>query len=203
MQKGADWWDNQYRKEEHLRRWDYRYPSPELVSVVVAGLVPSGGATLDIGCGAGREAIFLAQCGFRSIGLDWSEEALSLARQRARESHVEVDWRQGSVLELPLSDRSVDFAADRGCFHHIQEEDRARYAYQIARVLKPGGHLLLRGCRCTADDDPGDAAFLALSEENIDRAFGLPTFSHGRVLPVRLVSDAGTLDANMVLIERR
>jgi SAM-dependent methyltransferase len=202
MGKDATFWDAMYRDGEYLRRWDYRSASPELVAIVAAGLISHAGQTLDIGCGAGRDAIFLARLGYRSIGVDLSETALAVARQRAREAGVSVEWRRASALDLPLPDSSVEFATDRGCFQHIPEGERGRYASELARVLKPRGHFLLRGCRWTADDDPRDAPFVAVSGESIDHAFFREHWAHGPVLPVLLVSDAGALDANMVVLRR-
>jgi SAM-dependent methyltransferase len=200
--EGASVWDAMYRSEEYLRRWDYRHPSAELVALVAAGTIPRGGRTLDLGCGAGRDAIFLARCGFRAVGVDLSEEALAIARGRAREAGVTVDWRRSSVLELPLPDRSVDFATDRGLIHHISEAKRPRYAAEVARVLRPGGCLLLRGSARAAAEDPDDAAFVALSEESIDRTFVPHGFRRGPVLPIALISDAGELESNLVLLRR-
>jgi ubiquinone/menaquinone biosynthesis C-methylase UbiE len=191
-----------YRSGEYLRRWDYRHPSGELVALVVAGSIPRGGRTVDLGCGAGRDAIFLGRCGFRSVGVDVSEEALAVARERAREAGVAVDRRRGSVLDLPLADRCVDFATDRGCIHRISEADRPRYAAEVARVLKPGGSLRLRGCARSAAEDPNDAPFVALTEDSIDRTFVPRGFRRGPMLPIVLVSDAGEWESNIVLLRR-
>jgi ubiquinone/menaquinone biosynthesis C-methylase UbiE len=147
-----EFWDESYRSGGFLRMWDYKVPTQELVATVAALNLPAGANALDIGCGAGREAIFLAQCGFRTIGVDFAPTALAIAADRALRAGVRIQWRTGSALALPVPDASIDFATDRGCFHHVDEADRPAYARELARVLRPGGRFLLRGCR--RDDMP-------------------------------------------------
>jgi ubiquinone/menaquinone biosynthesis C-methylase UbiE len=99
---------------------------------------------LDLGCGTGSDAVYLATRGIETIGVDLSPEALERARERAERSGVRAEWVQADVLQLPLPDGCVDLALDRGCLHHIAREDHRRYAMEVARVLRPGGTLLVR-----------------------------------------------------------
>ena len=192
------WWDDAYASGSYQKYWDYSYPSQELVAVVAALDLPRGAVALDVGCGAGREAVFLAQTGFRVIGVDLSAKALELARQRASEAGVSVDWREGSVLHLPVEDAVADFANDRGCFHHIGEADRPAYARELVRALKPGAKLLLRGCR---EDESGDT-FVLVNEAAVARHLVPAGFRAGPLLPITLISDAGKLLANVIVLTR-
>lgn len=142
--------------------------------------------------------MFLARLGFRVIGVDASHDALGVAARGAAAAGVELDLRHGSALDLPLAAGEVGFAIDRGCFHVVEREDRARYAAELERVLAPGGALLLRGAR--ADDD--DEGLLAIDEAEIDRWFPAPRFARGPVVPVPLIARADTLDGHMVLLRR-
>ena len=108
----------------------------------------------------------LAQCGYCVIGVDCSPDGLAIAQARAEEAKVVVDWRCADVSALPVENLSVDFANDRGCFHVIADEDRPVYAREIARVMKPGGCFLLRGCR-----NVKDLPFNAITEEVVDKFF--------------------------------
>lgn len=190
-------WDDQYATGAYRERWDRLAPSPDLAAIVAAGHIPPGGVTLDLGCGAGTDAIYLASLGFRSIGLDVSSEALNIARGRANDAGVMVDWREGSVLELPFEDNSIHFATDHGCFHHIDEPARERYASELARVLVPGARFLLSGGR-----HGGGAASYAVDAAAIEQVFAAQ-FTHGPVVPYVAHSDAGTMEASLVLLERR
>ena len=190
-------WDDQYKSAAYRERWDRLAPSPDLAAVVAAGHIPPGGVTLDLGCGAGTDAVYLASLGFRSIGLDFSPEAIAIARGRATDAGVMVDWREASALDLPIADASIHFAQDHGCFHHIPDQDRTRYAEEVARVLLPGARFLLSGGRRS-----GGGASYAVDQPAIDAAFAT-YFSRGAVVPYVAHSDAGTMEANLVLLERR
>lgn len=191
-------WNNAYRTGTYQNFWGISYPSQELVAFV-ASLYPTEASTaLDVGCGAGQEAIFLAQQGFTVIGIDQSEEAIRIAQSRSQQVGVEVDWQVGNALELPLADASVDIINDRGCFHHIPNQDRARYAAEMARVLKPNGKLLLRGCR-----EEGYGHFVAVTETAINDFFS-PYFTASPILPIELVNNEKTnLPAHLVILTRR
>jgi ubiquinone/menaquinone biosynthesis C-methylase UbiE len=107
-----------------------------------------------VGCGTGGDAVFLAGLGIESTGLDLSGDALDRARGRAEAGGVEVTWIEGSALDLPLDDASIDLVTDRGCLHHIHEQDRGRYGGEAARVLRPGGTLLVRDMAHAGQDSP-------------------------------------------------
>ncbi len=197
MPTSRRFWNAAYETGEYLKHWDYHVPSQELVGAIAAGIVPANGTTLDVGCGTGTEAVFLARCGFRSIGVDVSSAALAMAARRAAGEGATVDWREGDALALPVADAAIDFINDRGCFHHIRDADRPTYVAEVARVLKPGGVLFVRGAR-----EAGDVPFELVTEDAIARFFRRPTFATETVLPITLISDAGTLKANLAVLRR-
>ena len=166
--------------------------------MVAAKQIPAGGTVLDVGCGAGAEAIFLAGLGFRTIGVDSSVEAIELARRRALESGVEVDFRVADATGLPLADESVDFAMDRGCFHVIDRDLRRDYARELHRVLRRGASFLLRGA--AIDDD--EEGVIAVDVEEIDRVFIRRKFSRGPVVPLAMVARSGVLECHLVVLKR-
>jgi SAM-dependent methyltransferase len=182
----------------------------ELAAVVAAGLVPLGteggggaeraaGRVLDVGCGAGVEAIYLAGLGLEVIGVDSSREALRRARERADEAGVEVDWRLESVYRLPVDDAWADLVLDRGCLHGIDREDRPDYAREIERVLRSGGRLLLRGAR----EDDEERGLVGIGAEELDRLFPAARFTRGPVAPITLHARADALPAVLVLVRKR
>ncbi len=191
-------WDLAYENGDHLEHWESPFPPQELVAIVAAGLIPAGATVLDVGCGAGAEAIFLARCGFRPIGVDTSGKALDLARGRAAEAGVEVDFHLADATELPLVDGSVDFASDRSCFHVVDHDRRLEYARELRRVLGPGAPFLLRGA--AADDD--EEGVIAVDAEEIDRTFLSQGFSCGPIVPLVMVAKSGVLDCNLAVLRR-
>ena len=190
-------WDEAYATGEYLREWDYAHPSQELVAFVASANLSKDSIVLDVGCGAGREAIFLAQCGASVIGVDLSSVAIGIARRRAKAARVRVQWCVADALQLPLAPASIDCVTDRGCFHIIPQKNRRRFGQEIGRVLRPGGCLLLRGAVKRG------RRFGGVTRQEIDRCFPRELFSRGPVLPIQLVADSGTLKANIVVARRR
>ncbi len=193
-------WDEHYLNGNFIN-WDLSYPSQELVAFLATMTFSKKKVAMDVGCGAGREAIFLAQQGWYVIGVDISAEALRIAAERAKEIGVEVDWRQGDILNLPVESNFVDFVNDRGCFHSIVEENRDQYVNEIARTLKPSGMMLLRGCR----DEKEEGHFVPVTEISIDRYFS-QYFDRGPVLPLQMVTGRGYnhegMKGNLVVMKK-
>jgi len=192
-----DYWESAYENGEY-KHWEFSYPSPELVALAAANVPRRNARVLDVGSGGGTDAIFMAQCGFRVIGIDVSAAALKIAEKRAEKAHVEVDWLRGNVLELPISSETIDFIIDRGLFHLIENRDRAKYASEIFRVLKNGGQALIRGA---SGQSPHDQ-FNPVTEEAINRYFSSSKFKRGPVLPIPLLSVEGSMDARIVMLQK-
>lgn len=189
-------WDRAYRDGDHLEHWEPDRPPEELAALVAVGLVATGDTVIDIGCGAGTEALYLASLGLSVVGVDRSEVALGIAATRAREAGLDVDWRHGDALALPVADGEARLALDRGCFHVIDREARGRYAAEVQRVLAPGGSLLLRGAR--ADDD--EEGVVGFDGEELDALFGPLGFRRGPLVPTALVARSGNLASWLVLL---
>ena len=137
-------WDNSYRSGEYRKHWHYSIPSQELATFLATINIRKGGA-LDLGCGAGIETAYLAENGFRASGIDISEKAIELAKALARKRRLRIDFRTGSVLDLPYPDKCFDILNDRGCLHNLELDVWPAYASEAARVSKQGAYFLLRG----------------------------------------------------------
>ncbi len=122
--------------------WDAELPPPEVIDLV-ARLEP--GAALDLGCGYGRTAIYLAQKGWMVDGVDFVESAIAEARRRARLVHVDqnVTFHVGSVADLHFLQKKYDCAVDVGCFHALNPVQQQAYHDELIRLLKPAATYLL------------------------------------------------------------
>jgi SAM-dependent methyltransferase len=101
-----------------------------------AGAEP-GMELLDVACGAGNATIPAAREGARVTGLDFSPELLAIARERAADAMVEVDWVEGDAQELPFDDARFDRVIST--FGHMFAPDHRRTAAEMRRVCRPGG----------------------------------------------------------------
>jgi SAM-dependent methyltransferase len=106
---------------------------------------PSAGRALDIGCGTGRDAIYLAGRGWTVTGVDGVPRALDAAKQRARASGVDVNWVRGDVTRLQTLGigEGYQLLVDRGCFHGLADTERDQYAEGVAAVAAPGARLAM------------------------------------------------------------
>lgn len=98
------------------------------------------GRALDVGCGNGRNSIYLASKGFHMRGVDLSEQAIAWAREMSAQKSQQVQFVCGSIFENVPAARSLDFVYDSGCFHHLPPHQRRQYAALVANALKTGGH---------------------------------------------------------------
>jgi len=101
-------------------------------------------------------------------------------------------------LNTPFGDGYFDLITDRGCYHHIDGPGRRQYANEIARILKPGGVLFLRGCRA-ADD----GSFFPIEHSSILDSFDPQLFEIGPDTPFFYAVDTGGINATAVTIVRR
>lgn len=123
--------------------WFTASPGIELMKLVIDGVVKRGDEVVDLGCGPGSDAVFLAVNGMRVTGVDLSETALDRARRLAELAAVEPTFVQGSVLDVPLPDECADVVNDSFVFHNMRDEARTLYVRQVHRLLRPGGLFIL------------------------------------------------------------
>lgn len=101
-----------------------------------AGVEP-GMDVLDLACGTGNATIPAARKGARVTGLDFSPDLLAIARERAADAMVEVEWVEGDAQELPFPNASFDRVIST--FGHMFAPDHQRTAAEMRRVCRPGG----------------------------------------------------------------
>ncbi|MBO0840957.1 MAG: class I SAM-dependent methyltransferase [Sciscionella sp.] len=103
------------------------------------------GRALDIGCGPGAKAVYLAERGWQVTGVDQVDRALAVARRRATDAGVTLDLHQADVARLGDLGLSPGFSLlyDIGCFHHLEDGKRAAVARALAGLAAPSATLLI------------------------------------------------------------
>lgn len=118
--------------------WDTGEPDPQLLAMVRERPIPAG-AALEIGCGTGTNAIWLARAGFDVVAVDLSPTAIAAARTKA-EGAPGVRFIAGDFLGGEAPAGPFDLVFDRGCFHVFDDAaERALFVRRVAERLRPGG----------------------------------------------------------------
>jgi len=138
---GPDFWDERYRSAQRIWSGD---PNPQLVAEVT-GRPP--GRALDVGCGEGADAIWLARAGWTVVAADISGVALARAAQHARDTAAaaagRIEWRQVDLLASPPEPGSFDLVSAQ--FMQLPPEPRTRLFTALIASVRPGGTLLVVG----------------------------------------------------------
>jgi SAM-dependent methyltransferase len=135
----SSWWDQFYADRGRPVPFFDPKPDENLVSYLDRGLLAPGRA-LDLGCGPGRNAVYLASLGFRVDAVDLSPVALTWAQERARDAGVDVRFHCADIFSAELPPGQYGLVYDSGCLHHLPPHRRVSYLSLLDRVLSPGGH---------------------------------------------------------------
>jgi len=132
-------WDASYHGG--LAPWDIGRPQPTVARLVSEGAF--AGAVLDAGCGTGENALHIASRGLSVLGVDVAETALAMARQKAKDRGIEVEFLLGDAFRLECLGRRFQTVLDCGLFHTFDGDERQRYAASLATVTEHEGTVYL------------------------------------------------------------
>ena len=191
--------------------WNSGTPPEALVALVMGGIVRPC-TTIDLGCGAGNYAIWLAGLGFDVTGVDSSPTAIRIAEKNAREKGVRCRFIVADLLgDLHEVSGTFDFAFDWELLHHIFPEDRETYVRNVHRILSPGA-TYLSVCFSEADPQFGGAGkfrrtpigtTLYFSSESELRELFLPYFAIRELKTIEIGGKYGPHRAVYALMERQ
>ena len=125
------------------------------------------GSVLDAGCGTGENALHAASLGLSVLGVDVAETALAIAREKAEERGIEVEFATADAFQLERLGRRFETVLDCGLFHTFDAEERLRYATSLASVTAHDGTLYVL---CFSDEGP-DTGPHPISREELRAAF--------------------------------
>jgi SAM-dependent methyltransferase len=144
--------------------WDIGKPQGAIAESVDLVISP----VLDAGCGTGENALFLAASGHQVTGIDFVDEAIRMARCKAAERGLTIEFQVKDAMTLGDWDKRFATVIDSGLFHVLSDEDRVRYVTGLTHVTEPGGRLLLL---CFSDEEPGTQGPRRVSQREIRTAF--------------------------------
>jgi SAM-dependent methyltransferase len=141
-------WNDRYAR--HDTPWDTGRPSTQLRQwLTELAIAPC--RVLEIGCGTGINAVYLAQQGFQVTAVDTAALAIEAARQRAQQAGVDVDFFVADLLvplqQQPFWDgRPFILVFDRGVYHAVRRVDLKQFTRMLQAVAAPGAlYLVLAG----------------------------------------------------------
>ena len=156
-------WDASYH--DGPAPWDIGRPQPAIVCLASEG--GFAGAVLDAGCGTGENALHIASLGLSVLGVDVAETALAIARQKADDRGIEVEFALADAFHLERLGRMFDTVLDCGLFHTFDRDERAAYVASLASLTEPDGSLYVL---CFSDDGP-DIGPHPVRQEELRAAF--------------------------------
>ena len=149
--------------------WDVGKPQAAFVELVEEGAIT--GWVIDVGCGTGENALFLASRGLDVVGVDAAPTAIERARAKAGERGLAARFYVRDALALAAVDEPFDCAIDSGCFHVFSDAERVAYVRSVRGVLRERGRLFLM---CFSEHQPGDWGPRRVTQRELRETFTGP-----------------------------
>lgn len=148
--------------------WDGHPLSSALRELVEGPAALPAGTAIDIGCGTGDAAIYLARHGWRVTGVDVAAKALDKARTKAAAENVRVDFTRADATRLSSVGVGKDFdlILDSGCLHGMSDAARDRYVAELGALAAPHTRLLI-----FAFTPGGQTGVRGVEHDEIERRF--------------------------------
>jgi len=167
--------------------WDIGRHQPVFEELADAGEIT--GPVLDVGCGTGENALFLAARGYEVIGVDAVEQAVRAARMKAAERGATVEFEVHDALALDGLGRRFATVVDSGLFHVFGDGERPRFVRSLASVLKLGGRYYVL---CFSDLEPGTQGPRRVTRAELLQVFDAPPFRVLSIEPAEMATNLGS-----------
>jgi tellurite methyltransferase len=129
-------WAREYARTPDTFIWG---TGPSSLAREVSPRLGGWGQVLELGCGEGRDSIFLAEQGHEVIGLELSLDGLRKAARLAADRGVRMPWVCAAMPDLPVRG-PFDLVHSCGSIHYVAREERARLFEEIRRLTRRGGY---------------------------------------------------------------
>jgi 2-polyprenyl-3-methyl-5-hydroxy-6-metoxy-1,4-benzoquinol methylase len=191
--------------------WNMEVPPDVLVDLIESGKVKSC-KTIDLGCGVGNYALYLASLGFEVTGVDIAPSAINIAKENARKRGLKSRFIASDLLgDLNEMKETFDFAYDWEVLHHIFPADRKKYIENVFGLLNHGAKYL---SVCFSEMDPqfgGSGKFretklgtiLYFSSEDELKGLFEPYFDIIELKTIEVIGKSAPHVANYVFMEKK
>ena len=146
--------------------WDIGRPQREIIRLAEEGEI--SGKVLDVGCGTGENALYLAHLGFEVWGIDAAPSAIKKAKEKSKKRGVPVNFLVFDSLKLQLLQNKFDTVIDCGLFHVFSDEERPIFAASLSSALYPGGKYFML---CFSEHEPGSYGPRRVTQAEIRATF--------------------------------
>jgi SAM-dependent methyltransferase len=138
MTGDMDWFDEAYTGTPP---WDIGRPLGEFIRLAESGAIR--GDVLDVGCGTGENALYLASLGHVVWGIDAAPHAIAKARKKSEERGIQVTFLVRDAMNLHTIGKKFGTVIDSGLFHALDDLERPCFARNLAEVLVHGGRYFM------------------------------------------------------------
>ncbi len=140
-------WNSIYKKKEEYKYYDVLAPHEDMGKIVEILKKEKQKKILDLGCGAGRNLIKLAENGFDVHGIDVAEEGVNLIRKNLRKKNLKAELRVANIFDkLPYKNNFFDGIISVQTLQHGNLSQIKGVISEITRILKPNGFLFVTLC---------------------------------------------------------
>jgi len=138
-------WNEVYKKEESFKYYDLNNPHQDIPKLTK--IFSKNSKILDLGCGSGRNLIYLAKKGFQIYGLDSAEKGIKIIKQKLKKDNLQSKLTTQSFFQtLPYKDSSFDIIISIQSLQHGTETQIKKTIKEIHRILKPNGKIFVTLC---------------------------------------------------------
>lgn len=158
MVEPQEYWESMFNRVDPQTHDFSRSKPSSSVCGFCDNYLSEGATVLDLGCGGGRNAHYLAERGHKVFGVDIAQAAAEFCQKRFARFDLAGTFRQGTFEHIPFPDGFFSGVICVSALDHITLETARRSIVEIRRVLAPGGHVLLTFDPPDTDEDILDEA---------------------------------------------